>query len=69
MRSSGVCFRKLLSENKVPVIKPQPIAVSSTLSDCEFTGGSGSTTAIENTSKLNIVNLTSSGYGTVIKNR
>ena len=60
-------FRKLISENKVPVIKTTTDRGLINLVDCEFTGGSGSTTAIENTSKLNIVNVTSSGYGTVIK--
>ncbi len=60
-------FRKLTSENKVPVIRTSTDRGLINLVDCEFKGGSHSSTAIENTSKLNILNLRSSGYGKTIE--
>ncbi len=60
-------FRKLISENKVPVIKTTTDRGLINLVDCEFKGGSSSATAIQNSSKLNILNLQSQGYGKTIE--
>ncbi len=59
-------FRKLVSDNRVPVIRTTTDRGLINLVDCEFRGGSASETAIRNTSKLNVVNLASEGYGNVV---
>jgi len=63
---SVLSFRKLYSENTVPVIQATADTGLINLVDCKFSGGTSSATAIESAAKLNIVNLISSGYGTVI---
>lgn len=67
-KEQALSFRKLTSENSVPVIQTETDRGLINLVDCDFRGGEASTSAIVNTGKLHIVNLDSTGYGTVIQN-
>ncbi len=61
-------FRNLFSNNSVPAILTTTPHGLINLIDSEFIGGASGNTAITSTGKLNILNLRSSGYGTVVQN-
>ena len=61
-------IRELTSSNAVPVMCSQGHALV-TLLDGAFTGGVATNTAITNSAKLYLRNLTSTGYGTIIANQ
>lgn len=59
-------FRRLVSENSVPVLDAIHDGAVITLLDSTFTGGAADGAAIKSLARLFIRDLTSTGYGTVV---